>query len=298
MPKPFDLCAHLKRDKKHLFQKLKPIEQIDTSKLKFPMWVSEKFDGVFCCAIRVNGVIHVCSRTGEEFLSMEHLKPELDDFLRVGREKFMIFEAYIFNETQNVISGACRDTKKQHPELVALMHTLINDGDEKEVADITLPTFLVNSDISLSMIEPFLYEVIHYNVRNLDEVMSFAESIWKRGGEGAVLHAAEFQPYQAGKRNASIIKIKKGLSVDLLCVDTFKGNGKYENTLGGLVCRYKDEEIHVSGMTDAQRDAWYHNPNLIVGKIVQVDAMGESAKGKLREPRFKGIRYDKGEPDY
>ena len=71
----FDLCAHLGRDKKHIFQKLLPIEKVNTAKLKFPMYASEKYDGVFCCAIMDDaGEVHICSRTGEEFLSMEHLK--------------------------------------------------------------------------------------------------------------------------------------------------------------------------------------------------------------------------------
>ena len=42
----FDLCARLGRDKKHLFQKLLPIEKVDITKLKFPMYASEKYDGV------------------------------------------------------------------------------------------------------------------------------------------------------------------------------------------------------------------------------------------------------------
>lgn len=50
----FDLCAYLGRDKKHLFQKALPLEQVkDKTKLQFPMWISEKFDGVFVCAVMV-----------------------------------------------------------------------------------------------------------------------------------------------------------------------------------------------------------------------------------------------------
>lgn len=34
-----------------------------------------------------------------------------------------------------------------------------------------------------------------------------------------------------------------------------------------------------------------------VGDIVEVEAMDLSGDGLLREPRFKGIRFDKLEPD-
>ena len=65
------------------------------------------------------------------------------------------------------------------------------------------------------------------------------------------------------------------------------------------MCRWKNGGvIYISGMKDSQRHLWWSNPDEIIGKIVQVDAMSESSKGKLREPRFKGIRTDKTEGDF
>lgn len=284
--KSFDLCKFLGRDKKHLFQKLLPIEKVDTKELKFPMVASEKFDGVFCCAVKADdGEVHIYSRTGEEFVSMEHLKPALN--LCILPEVILIFEAVIPHEKQNIVSGACRDTKKQHPEIIAAIHTVVELTSGN--AHVTSGGCSYGNVLSVS----------HYIVSSLEEAYEEAEAIWKDGGEGLVLHAEPIQPYQPGKRNATIIKIKKGLSVDLEVIRTYPGKGKYTDYIGGLVCRYKDgKEIRVSGMTDAQRISWTNHPEDIVGKIVQIDAMGESAKGLLREPRFKGIRYDKEEADY
>lgn len=285
MQKPFDLCTYLGRDKKHLFQKLLPIEKVDTKKLNFPMYASEKYDGVFCCAILDDErEVHICSRTGEEYLSMEHLKTPLKEQLNDFPTTYIIFEACIPNKTQNIVSGACRDTKKQHPEIVAYIHTFV----ENDVS------FITRADVGEC--PPFVI-VDHKPVQSLTEAMMKAEEIWNRGGEGLVLHANLFQPYQGGKRNASIIKIKKGLSVDLRCIGVFGGAGKYADTLGGILCSYKGKTIRVSGMNDTERKLWWEDNSLIMGKIVQIDAMGESAKGVLREPRFKGIRYDKEEPD-
>jgi DNA ligase-1 len=56
-------------------------------------------------------------------------------------------------------------------------------------------------------------------------------------------------------------------------------------------------ELSVSGMTDAQRNAWWADPDCIIGSIVKVDAMRYSAYGSLREPRFKEVRTDKDKPD-
>ena len=48
----------------------------------------------------------------------------------------------------------------------------------------------------------------------------------------------------------------------------------------------------MSGMADTQRSEWFDNPDSIVGKVVEVQAMEVSKHGVLREPRFKGVRFD------
>ncbi len=290
----FDLCTHLGRDKKHLFQKLQPIEKIkDTTKLKFPMWASEKFDGVFCCALKKpDGTIGIFSRTGEEYLSMEHLKPYFSKWFQgISKVCLLIFEAYIFETDQSIISGACRDKSKQHPELKAFLCYAVGDT--------TIAYFDKDSrGVGWSKSDENIYFVSHAQINSLDEAMKLAKYVWSQGGEGIVLNEIN-APYQPGKRNASMIKIKKILSYDLEVIGIDEGTGKYKGMVGAIRVRYKDGKVvTVSGMTDSQRKAWWKNPYEIIGKIVQIDAMTESSKGLLREPRFKGIRYDKEEADF
>lgn len=126
-----------------------------------------------------------------------------------------------------------------------------------------------------------------------------AQHIWERGGEGVILKRMN-APYQEGKRNADILKIKLEDPFDLLVVGVEKGDpdGKYFNALGALMCVSKDGTVHrISGMTDDQRYAWWHTPSTIVGKVVEVRAMCKLANGSLREPRFKSIRFDKTAED-
>lgn len=287
----FNLCEFLKRDKKHLFQKCLPMEKVKV--VDFPCFISEKFDGVFCCAIEDNnGNVHICSRTGEEYFSMEHLKPALGKLL-VGVD-FLIFEAWIANTPQSVISGYCRDTKGQHPELKAMVHTFVYDDwfALTETYSCSIHSYTVQYADNVCL-------VAHWLITSIDELAKYARAVWDRGGEGLVIHKTHKGNYQWGKRNSSMIKMKQGISVDLEVVGVYEGKGKYAGTLGGLLCRYKDnKEIGVSGMTDEQRKKWWNDPKLIIGQIVQIDAMCESIKGLLREPRFKGIRYDKECADF
>ena len=127
-----------------------------------------------------------------------------------------------------------------------------------------------------------------------------AEKVWSIGGEGVILKRVD-APYDAGKRNCNLMKIKEECTVDLLVVGMAMGEGKYHSTLGKLILRDKSGKEHrVSGMTDTQRDEWWRAPkgtikcpHPIMGRVVEVKAMKQLKDGSLREPRFKAIRYDK-----
>lgn len=91
------------------------------------------------------------------------------------------------------------------------------------------------------------------------------------------------------------IKIKPPISFDLEVVGVTEGAGKHEGRIGSLLVRFRDGvTIGVgTGLSDRDRlrDDW-------VGKIVEVEAMGYSSEGSLREPRLKGERFDKEQADF
>lgn len=126
-----------------------------------------------------------------------------------------------------------------------------------------------------------------------DQWQAEAEKIWQRGGEGLILKRTE-GIYMPEKRNFDLMKIKEELTLDLQVVGKFEGEGKYQGTLGGLIVRDSFGIDHrVSGMTDAQRNEWWTNEEVILNKVVEIKAMKRLKDGSLREPRFKSIRFDK-----
>ena len=303
-----DLCKLTGRDKSHLVQLCLPIEKAKT-RLKFPMLASEKLDGVFCLA-RYNPdyecpseKVTIYSRTGEVYTSMEHLKEELCTLMKITGSDYIIFEAYYPFIPQPIISGWCRDTKEQHPELRAYVHDCLsidefngefNTPYEKRV-EILMAPFIINRDFRrvFPISQTFVYDE--------DQLWKLADDVWARGGEGLVLREPT-APYCPGKRNYTMLKVKKGVSYDLKVVALEEGKGKYKNMVGKLVCRWKNGDVIKvgSGLTDEQRKRWWTEfaYDEIVNKVVQIDAMAESSKGKLREPIFKGIRHDKLKGDY
>lgn len=291
------------RDKNHLVQLCLPIEKAK-GKLEFPVLASEKLDGVYGLIVVKDKVVKIFSRTGEEYLSLKHIKDEL--VALVGHLDNIVLIAELYNPKldQPTISGACRDTKHQHLEIGAYIHDMMTL--EEFVAGRTTNNFNLryrNLRLVFHATEKFIelkhiYLVPQGYIENRDQLDFFAQRIWSQGGEGAVAITLNSQ-YQAGKRNASMVKLKEGVSFDLRVVNIQEGLGKFEHMVGNLICQdATGKQVNVgSGLSNVERKAWYKKPEAIIGKIVQVSAMAISTKGVLREPRFKGIRHDKQQED-
>ena len=123
--------------------------------------------------------------------------------------------------------------------------------------------------------------------------MDLYRAIVERDGEGIIAKKAD-APYAPNKRDFTLMKIKRDLTLDVKVVGMVEGKGKYAGTLGALVVEEKSGQRHeVSGMSDEARHLWWNNRNLILGTIVEIEAMMRLPNGSLREGRFKAIRHDK-----
>lgn len=294
-----NICELVGRDKKHLVQLCLPIEHL-RGDLKFPMLASEKLDGVFCLAVVIDGKCYIYSRTGEEYLSLNHLKNGLCYLAEISQLDVFIFEAYTYGLPQPTISGYCRDTKDQHPIIDAYIHDAMTLEDFRTCDTDGYYARYVYLQSCMKQRFEYLRCVPQKEVYSLKHLQEYADYMIAKGCEGVVARE-EFSSYQAGKRNKSMIKIKKGVSFDLKVTGLEEGEGKYKGAVGKLICKDKQGKcVRVgSGLTDEQRFNWWSmsGANEILGQIVQIDAMSVSTKGVLREPRFKGIRTDKTEVD-
>ncbi len=293
------------RPKNKLVQFVKNLEDLRPSQLDFEnslYQMSEKIDGVFCLALKLDDAVTIFSRTGEIYQSMKHIEEELMSKLK--NKDIIFFEATNRGTKvdQSIISGWCRDKKTQHPELVAACHNYLTLEDFcKEKSSMTFST--AEGELSLRIKDigghfkagVSCYRLPSLPCRSKAHALETAQEIWRKGGEGVILKNLQAS-YEPGKRNASLIRIKEKVTYDLKVIDVFEGTGKYRfhGLMGGVVCQWKDgKTIRVgSGFTDVERSGDW------IGKIIEVEAMRESSKGLLREPRFKRIRLDKTEGDF
>ena len=143
---------------------------------------------------------------------------------------------------------------------------------------------------------PILYQGTDQS--KISELSAMAES---KGWEGLMINVAD-APYQA-KRVRDLLKVKKFKTVDVRVTGVFEGEGALAGTLGGV-----DVEFDVDGTTYTakcgsgfnldQREKYWKDPNLLIGKIVELKVFEVSkdvdGNYSLRFPIWLDIiRFDK-----
>lgn len=233
------------------------------------------------------------SRNMREIPSMRVLSKQINDKLPDIKGR-LIFEILVkdmplFKDLNGYLNRSTGDYTAHQAYIV--IHDFINDTHKPFVDRYVQAQALVNM-IGISEVQIASVLEMHNDIARFKNL---AKTIWRNGGEGIILKRV-VAGYNAGKRNASLLKIKEELTLDLLVTGMEQGQGKYKGTLGSLIVREDNGTEHsVSGMTDAERDLWWSNPDSIIGMIVEIKAMKRLANGSLREPRFKAIRWDKSE---
>lgn len=290
--------------------------------------VQMKYDGVCGILIHAPDGSKLITRTGETVHSCDHIIDALDALpfdvcaeTLVGSDhpvqrKYGVYIGELWHPTmgQSNISGAVRrheatEQSRQLQFVVCDFLTLWEWGEsrsdigfEDRIGRIAWMQAIYHpddggqfADVNKKPSAPPIWFAGHEGYL-LDQaavsVAALADEAVAAGAYDGIILRKHDGPWTQGARDENIIKVKPTPTYDLTVVDVEEGKGKYVGMLGKLVVSYKGNRLGVSGMTDAQRREWWKNPGTIIGQVVEVAAMGESSKGLLREPRFKGIRYD------
>lgn len=138
-----------------------------------------------------------------------------------------------------------------------------------------------------------------YNKNNeddLNELMKNFKKFLRVGWEGIMIK--NIHSVYEFKRSKNLIKMKQMDNLDLTVIELFEGDGKYKGMMGGVYVDYKGYKVGVgSGWTDEQRMTYWKNPNLILGKTIEIAYQAESKNKQgglsLSFPVVVGVRNDK-----
>ena len=142
-------------------------------------------------------------------------------------------------------------------------------------------------------------DVLYYG-EDKEKIEEWSLYAREQGWEGVMLNLDS--GYYECKRVSTLLKVKKFYFSDVLVLDVYEGDKKNTGKLGGVTIQFKDFTTNIGGgYTDEEREAFWKNPELIIGKIITVRYFEETENKKegkgLRFATYKGVRHDKGIED-
>ena len=278
--------------------------------IKEPVSISLKLDGIRCSALIENGQIKFLSRQGKVIKGLKEVKMALKGYhlsncmldgelIRINYDNLPSDEN--FRLTTEIVNS--KSENKTGLEFVLFDIVPIDSYHKKEDTQsyeqrISILKHLINKSSKFIRIVP-----IFGITDNINIIYGILKDVTDQGQEGLMLNTLSGQ-YGFGKRSKDLLKVKAMQTCDIKCTGIEKGEGKYSNTLGKIICDYKGYELKVgSGFTEEQRDYYWRNPGEIVHQIVEIQYFEESKDKKtnnlsLRFPVFKRVRDDKDKVSY
>ena len=273
-----------------------------------------KLDGVRVIAIILNGICTLYSRNGKQFHNFSNIEKELQN--KLGEQS---------KQAGIVIDGEIVSSSFQ--KLMRQVHRKDNvqaDDTEFFVFD-TLPLAEFQAGKSTKtcrerhqqLLDIFgnegMGDVIVVEKKEVDLDTDEGQKTFKeynkmaldRGLEGIMIKDVDAL-YEC-KRSHFMLKAKPFIEVTLTVTATEEGTGRNVGKLGALICEGVDDgksiKVNVgSGLSDEQRESFWHHKDDIIDQLVEVraDAITKNQDSideySLRFPRFKTFRgFEMGE---
>lgn len=263
------------------------------------MWLQRKYDGCFGRAY-VHTERSLCTMESREGLDYSKSCAGILDDLHALAENhcspdaFVVLgEVWMKDVAFPEISGRFRRQSKGVQDLGFVMHDILPPDMESERPyskryDDLRQFYFQGHDNTLSIAST--YEVGEWDGDPLEWAIT-----WKAEGgyDGAILRDPDAGYHCGLVKNGEIVKVKPVLSLDILVTDKFMDYGEKTNREVYTI------EVSYRGVKTAVGSGVPHLKDQVpkIGHIVQIDCMGLTEDGRLREPRFITIRHDKGTPD-
>ena len=275
----------------------------------FDFVLTTKIDGGRIIAIRENDQVSFFTRAGQRYEGLVDLEKEL-------RDNFI--GDYVFDGEITILENAGVPSKDAYKQAMKITRS---DGEKHGLKMIIFDCMPLRDwkaqksnyeyitrremlESAFSKRPHTYFEVLPvlYRGKDTSKVLQYLDKAIANNEEGIMINLSH-APYDFKRTNA-LLKVKKMSTVDLEVVGYEEGSGRLSGTLGAILVRYKDgNTVKVgSGFSDELRKQIWHNPEDIIGKIIEVQYFEETTNadgGKsLRFPVFKDFRPDKLEADF
>lgn len=247
--------------------------------------VYPKYDG--CCVVINTTTRGATSRTGTAVKSLDRQVDILCD--KVGPGWVLFGEAWIPNTPFAEISGYFRQHKESLNLRIVLWDAHRLGGDDRG--------FYTRFTDATRNLDGTGWVIQKAKVIGLQGSVEDTARLYgnRQGFDGIILRDPGSLWSSGSAKNGEVIKVKPRLSLDLQVLGWFPGEGKHLGRAGGITVTYQGVTSDVgTGFTDKARraiaDGDYH-------AVAEIECLGITDAGKLREPSFKGWRFDKDKAD-
>ena len=271
--------------------------------------LTTKIDGGRIIALKENGQVSFYTRAGQRYEGLVDLEQEMlakmpDNLCLDGEITLLNDRGIPSKEAYKQAMKITRKDGEKHGVKMKFFDAMSAEDFRNQRCDLTwterraIATRLaLNNEFTYFELLPLLYKGSDTSV-----IAEFLDRAIADDQEGIMINICD-APYEF-KRTTNLLKVKKMQTMDLEIVGFEEGSGKYKDTLGAILVRYKNGNVVKvgSGFTDWLRSEIWNNRNKYQGMVSEIqyfepttnDDGGES----LRFPIFKDFRFDKTEADF
>jgi len=280
--------------------------------LKSNEWfsVSQKLNGFHASFYKGK----LISRQGKEITGCQHILDEIENTYSAMRLKDMFIDGELIrinndslSDEENFrltasIANSDSDDKSQLKFVFYDMIPVSNFDTDQNILSYRYRLIAMQAinDWLVNFPSPYFEMVpVFYSGTDQLEIVKWLKYADENDMEGLIINRDT--RYQR-KRNSGVLKVKSWKHADLRVIGIEEGDGKYSGSCGKLIVDYKGNPLGLSGMSDEERDAWWSDPDSIIGQIVLVkykqETQDKTGKKSLQFATYKGIRTDKDEVSY
>jgi len=258
---------------------------------EYPCLVQEKLDGVRCVYFPKMDVF--LGRNGKIIPNIK-----LKEHFEINTDLILDGELYDSNLKFEEIFGVTSSDDKEVP--ASFRFVIFNALTQKEWDSQKCETPYINQLQKIKEVIKASKNLTMINsktARSAEEVMENHAEFIGRGLEGTMVRGIKsLYKWKRVKLNEDVlIKIKQSDMTDGKIIDTYEGENRHQNALGGFVVQLDDGiQVDVGGglSDDLRKELWTKRDEL-VDKWIMIKYTEKTSEGSLRFPIFNGFRDSK-----
>lgn len=255
-------------------------------------WVQPKYDGVFAKVFTTTALAF--TRTDETMHSIPHIEEAVAKAFGPGWTVFG--EVWVSGWTHQAINGASRRHTPQPDLRFVIFDAVPTAAYDEGSFDMPYRSRYTLISNALEAAQDGLLSQVDFYRKGVASVAlgeAAVEIVAQHSAYDGLIVRDPDAPWRAGAcKEGEAIKVKPVLSLDLRIVGT-QAEQRATKLGGFLTVEYKGVRSDVgSGLTQQQLEFILCGDEAFTGQIAEVECLGLTPDGKLREPRLKSIRHD------